>query len=275
MIYRAAVLDVFDLAPYARLRSVAVLRDLIRKWWKLELFFVDAAGEPLAPPGSVLPGAEVPRPIPRDNDFCRLSLHAPAGARRCAESLRVTLDKLRQSGRAERVLCHECHLGFDVVACSLWLDGELAGLLAVSGFTHEPWTAFGEAQLLRKVREVAPAAGSGTDLERALRRLPFLSKVEVEQLEDLLQLCAAEIEEFHEERRRAAAAAQAAVEASAEAEAEAAEGPGLLREALESLERDLIQKGLLRTGGNKSQLARELGISRSNLMAKVDRYRLE
>jgi transcriptional regulator with PAS, ATPase and Fis domain len=50
---------------------------------------------------------------------------------------------------------------------------------------------------------------------------------------------------------------------------------GTLKEAVESLERDLIQQGLIRTHWNKSQLAKELGISRSNLIAKVERYGLE
>lgn len=196
-----------DLRPYAHLHSVAVVRDLIRKWWKLELFLVDGEGVPVAPPGSLPSGVEAPRPMARDNAFCRLVLHTPAGARRCAESLRVTLDRLRAAGRAERCLVHECHLGFDVVACALWLSGEVQGLVAVSGLIHEPLSAFGEAQLLRKVREVAPAAGSGTDLERSLRRLPFLSLGEVEQLCDLLQLCAEEIQAHHEEQARRAALA--------------------------------------------------------------------
>ncbi|MCS6914858.1 MAG: sigma 54-interacting transcriptional regulator [Myxococcales bacterium] len=193
-----------DIRPYARLHSVAVVRDLIRKWWKLELFLVDGEGVPVAPPGSLAAGVEAPRPMARDNAFCRLVLHAPAGARRCAESLRVTLERVRAAGRAERWLVHECHLGFDVVACALWLSGQVEGLVAVSGLIHEPLSAFGEAQLLRKVREVAPAAGSGTDLERSLRRLPLLSLGEVEQLGDLLQLCAEEIQAHHEEQMRRA-----------------------------------------------------------------------
>src|SRR5262249_52459782 len=51
--------------------------------------------------------------------------------------------------------------------------------------------------------------------------------------------------------------------------------PGTLKDAVETLERDLIHHGLIRTHWNKSQLAKELGISRSNLIAKVERYGLE
>ncbi len=252
-----------DLSPYLKLHAVSVLRDLVRKWWRLELFLVDATGEPVGP-----------RPITRDNDFCRLSLHAPLGARRCADSLRVTLDRLREAGRGCKNAVHECHLGFDIPASALWLDGQVAGYVAVSGSVHEGFTAYGEAQLLRKVREVAPAAGQGTDLERALRRVPFLARGEMEQIEDLLHLCADEIQAHHEARRRDPAP-QGPAGPDAPPDEGTIKGDGTLRAALDALERELIEKGLKRTGGNKSQLARDLGISRSNLQTKVDRYGLE
>ena len=48
-----------------------------------------------------------------------------------------------------------------------------------------------------------------------------------------------------------------------------------LKDAVEQLERNLIHQGLIRTHWNKSQLAKELGISRSNLIMKVERYGLD
>jgi len=47
-----------------------------------------------------------------------------------------------------------------------------------------------------------------------------------------------------------------------------------LKDAVEILEKELIHEGLVRTGWNKSLLARQLGISRSNLLAKIDKYGL-
>ena len=49
---------------------------------------------------------------------------------------------------------------------------------------------------------------------------------------------------------------------------------GRLHHAVEQLEREMIYQGLVRTGGNRSQLARELGISRSNLILKIEKYEL-
>ncbi len=58
-------------------------------------------------------------------------------------------------------------------------------------------------------------------------------------------------------------------------EGPAAERNGALKEALEGLEREMILGALKRTGGNKSEAARQLGISRSNLIAKAQSFGLE
>jgi transcriptional regulator with PAS, ATPase and Fis domain len=50
---------------------------------------------------------------------------------------------------------------------------------------------------------------------------------------------------------------------------------GRLKDALESVEKDMIAEGLNRTNGNKTRLAKELGISRANLIMKVQKYNLE
>jgi len=50
---------------------------------------------------------------------------------------------------------------------------------------------------------------------------------------------------------------------------------GNLNEAVELLEREMISRGLQRTHHNKSRLARELGISRSNLILKIARFGLD
>ena len=47
---------------------------------------------------------------------------------------------------------------------------------------------------------------------------------------------------------------------------------GKLRDALEVVEREMIHEGLQRTNWNKTRLAKELGISRANLIMKVQKY---
>ena len=54
-----------------------------------------------------------------------------------------------------------------------------------------------------------------------------------------------------------------------------ATGLATLADALETVESELILQGLIRTHWNKSQLAKELGISRSYLIQKCAQYGLE
>lgn len=50
---------------------------------------------------------------------------------------------------------------------------------------------------------------------------------------------------------------------------------GKLKDAIESLERDLISDGLKNNNWNKSKLAKSLGISRASLISKVEKYGLD
>ncbi len=64
-------------------------------------------------------------------------------------------------------------------------------------------------------------------------------------------------------------------EASGEKATAAASGSGTLAEAVEALEEAIIRRGLERTAGNRTQLAKELGISRTTLGERLKRYGLE
>jgi two-component system, NtrC family, response regulator HupR/HoxA len=55
----------------------------------------------------------------------------------------------------------------------------------------------------------------------------------------------------------------------------AVRGEGSLSEAVEALEREIISEGLTRTGGNRTRLAKELGISRTTLGERLKRYGFE
>ncbi|MBX3250689.1 MAG: sigma 54-interacting transcriptional regulator [Myxococcales bacterium] len=63
--------------------------------------------------------------------------------------------------------------------------------------------------------------------------------------------------------------------AGGHAVAAAARGEGTLADAVEALERELIAQGLDRTDGNRTRLAKELGISRTTLGERLKRYGLE
>src|SRR3954469_9543295 len=170
-----------NLRPYEKLHTIQMLKEVIRKWWRGELAFADGKGY-------VLDHAEG-KVIPPNNDFCRLALFSKEGFRRCNESVKVTRDKLRATSpggtrAGRRCVVHECHLGFDVIACPIVLDGDFAGFLFVGGSVHDALSPQSTELLMRKIREVAgtAAGGIGTDLHKAASRIPKMSEEEIEQL---------------------------------------------------------------------------------------------
>ena len=180
-----------DLRPYAQLHTVQVLKDLIRRWYGVELAFADARGW-------VMDHAEG-QVIPPGNDFCRLSLFSREGFRRCNESVKEVVVKLRAPGRARRTVVHPCHLGFDVVAAPLVLDGDLAGFVFVGGGVHADVPAERRAELVQEMREIVPI----DEVDRQPPSvIPRLGDGDLEHLQDLLELAAREVEAHHAERRR-------------------------------------------------------------------------
>jgi ligand-binding sensor protein len=173
-----------------------MLKEVIRKWWRVELAFADGKGY-------VLDHAEG-KVIPPNNDFCRLALFSKEGFRRCNESVKVTRDKLRGSAprAGRRCVVHECHLGFDVIACPIVLDGDFAGFLFVGGSVHEALSPQSTELLMRKIREVAQGGGNGTDLHKAVGKIPQMTEEEIDQLCDLLEFGADEIQNYHGELKR-------------------------------------------------------------------------
>ncbi|MBI5160557.1 MAG: sigma 54-interacting transcriptional regulator [Micrococcales bacterium] len=121
------------------------------------------------------------------------------------------------------------------------------------------------AQPLRLSRAVQQALedyhwpGNVRELENEIERLVVLGSGEDEIDVDLLS---PRLQEIAREARPSQSPAPRQVAGSS------------LRQALEDLERQILREGLERTNGNKSQLAKELGISRSNLIAKVQQYGL-
>ena len=183
LLYSRAVVD---LRRFRDLPTVALIRDVLRRWWGLELAFADAKGY-------VLDHADG-KIFPSQNELCRLALFSKEGFRRCNESVKVVKDHLR-AGRASgpgeppTSYVHACHLGFDVVAAPLWFAGELAGFVFTGGSVRAELPPIGRAELLRKVREFAEL---GADAERSVSELPILPELELERLRDLIAAAATE-----------------------------------------------------------------------------------
>ncbi len=127
---------------------------------------------------------------------------------------------------------------------------------------------------LQKNHEANPDVPKKTLAKRALEKLydyPFPGNVRELQNEiERLIVLSGEDSKLQAEHLSAKIS-----ETADKAKVQGARLHGKLKDALEELERDMIQEGLRRTGWNKSKLAKELGISRAGLIMKVEKYDLD
>jgi transcriptional regulator with GAF, ATPase, and Fis domain len=192
---------VVDLRQFNELPTVRAIRDLVRRWWGLELAFADEKGY-------VLDHADG-KIVPSDNEFCRQALFSKEGFRRCNDSVKLVRDRLR-GGKRRNVVVHQCHLGFDVVAAPIELDGRMVGFLFTGGSLHDDPSPAARQELLFKVREMTGAdRADGKALEDSLPAVPRMSQVELEHLCDLVDLAAQDVMEQYRERSRRSQAGEA------------------------------------------------------------------
>src|SRR5215470_7602216 len=147
-----SALFMIDLRPYAKLHSVVLLKDIIRRWWGVELAIADARGYVLDhADGKIVPPA---------NDLCRAALFSKEGFRRCNESVKLAGVRLKsaidRTPRGRLAVVHECHLGFDIIAAPIVLEGEIAGFLFVGGAVRQPMSTTALAAVTAKVKELSP-----------------------------------------------------------------------------------------------------------------------
>ena len=180
-----------DFERYQNLHTIIMLRDVIRKWWRMELGFADKQG-------TVLDWAKG-NIVPPPNDFCRLSLFSKEGFRRCTTSVRVLHEKFKASKKLRRAQFHECHLGFTIVGAPLYINGEYEGMLFVEGFIRQELSSHDQETTKAKTRELNNGA---TDLERAIERILLMQVPEVEKLSDLLEFGGNEIANYEAELTR-------------------------------------------------------------------------
>jgi transcriptional regulator with GAF, ATPase, and Fis domain len=188
---------VVDLRPFRSLHSIVLIRELLRRWWGLELAFADAKGY-------VLDHADG-KIFPSQNEFCRLALFSKEGFRRCNESVKAVGTHLKagrgggseawgpgqHEGGAAHTFVHQCHLGFDVVGAPIWAGDELVGFLFTGGSWKQEAPAALRNDLVRRVREFAEI-DSDAAVEHAAA-VPRLGEAELERLRDLIGYGAGEV----------------------------------------------------------------------------------
>ena len=168
-----------DPRPILGLRAVRMLRELARKWWRLEIGLADAAGRVLEDSWGPVP--------PGGNDFCRAVQGAAKGRKRCTKSVREVQTQLRRNQLASGVVVHTCHLGLSMVACPIRTQDAERGLLFACGFSVRDLSRTRVGRLRGGAQDLV---GKRFSLDG--ERVPVLTREELARLSDLLKYCAEE-----------------------------------------------------------------------------------
>ncbi|NOK05884.1 MULTISPECIES: sigma 54-interacting transcriptional regulator [Myxococcus] len=171
-----------DYGKHLNLHTIIMLRDVIRKWWQVELAFADRHG--------VVHEWQRGEVSPPPNAFCRAALTSKEGLRRCGQSVRVLNEKFKANKKVRRSLIHDCHLNFSIVGAPLYIANEYEGFLFVEGFARQPLDAREADVLKSKVRQFAP---QHVALDGWSEQVPVLDGAELSKLSDLLECAANEI----------------------------------------------------------------------------------
>lgn len=168
---------------YLTLRSVSMLRDLVRKWWRVEVGIADSNGRILAEAWDLVPAG--------GNDFCRAMRNCRRGAGQCARSIREIHSRLKRNPREKTPLLHTCHMGLSMIASPIRSQGTGNGLLFTCGFSSRE---LGRTRIARLRGSVQELCGKKTDF--AGDRVPVITREDLTRLGDLLEYCADEAAAF-------------------------------------------------------------------------------
>jgi len=181
-----------DPRSYFGLHTVSMLREVIRKWWQVDIGLADAAGR-LSDHSW---GGPEPVP-PAGNDFCRQMLNSKAGRRRCLSSVREIHRLLRPGTRTRGRLLHSCHLGLQMAAAPVYAHGRYRGFVFACGFSSRELSRTRITRLRGAVLDILP------DKEvLSGERVPVLGREDIERLKDLLAYGAGEMAAFEDELAR-------------------------------------------------------------------------
>lgn len=188
---------------YLGLHTVTMLRDLIRKWWQVDIGFADASGRLLDATWGAA-GTDAADSV--GNDFCRALLAHPEGRRRCLASVREIHRRLRREPELRGPLTHSCHLGLQMAAGPVHGRDRYRGFVFACGYSSRELSRTRIGRLRGTVHDILGRRGA---LEGD--RVPVLGREDTERMKDLLAYGAREMAAFeHELARREASEVQPA-----------------------------------------------------------------
>jgi DNA-binding NtrC family response regulator len=158
------------------------IQEMVRRWWGLDIGLAYADGYVADHARGVV--------VPPDNPYCRASMTAVEGFRRCNHSIEEAVRAISASlpPRAKALRVETCHLGFPMLMVPIVREGRLLGVLFTGGFVLED-----EAAKRREtVTAEARLLGLGVP-EGAVWQIPALSRERYLKMCEILELVAEQL----------------------------------------------------------------------------------
>jgi len=160
---------------FDKLHVVKRLREVIGKWWHIQINFTDAKGFLRG-----VPDGKFFNPL---NPLSQAITADDKGFADCVhEARKTTVDAMH----AKNPRVFRCKSGFSAVSVPIQVDGEYLGCVFGDGFIVKETAGEQKARITNYIERLLPEASS--DLKQYIDKLPVLNEQEVEYLTELITL---------------------------------------------------------------------------------------
>ena len=169
----------FNWDDFDQLLVVKRLRQVISKWWKIQLNFTDEKGYLRG-----VPKGKFFQPI---NPACKLITSTQKGFKGCMSTVAETKETAKVSKKEKESYCHA---GFTTISLPVWDKKNFLGFIFADGFiTKETY----KEQKEKIKKHLRSHISSTTQIQEMIEKIPVLSKNEIKHLTQMIQVIIEEI----------------------------------------------------------------------------------
>ena len=151
------------------------MREIIRRWWKIDAIYIDKENQPIFMSGQ-------PEEVP--NRVCAACLSDPSLRSRCLDSMAQALQETQRPGFTKNTVNHSCHLGMANMMVPIQISDHPGGMIYTTGFFNGALTPAEEQAFLDRGSAMAPELGERDNLNS----IPILTRDRRDHLADILSL---------------------------------------------------------------------------------------
>ena len=167
---------------FDKLHVIRMLRELVGKWWKIQINFTDEKG--------FVKGVPEGRFFNPGNRLCQMITREKKGFQGCIGTVRKTT--VDASGIV-RPRLSRCHAGFSTLAFPIQIEGRYLGCVFGDGFIISETEAEQKVMIRNYLRTQFADFAETEEARKYLKELPVLSSKDLEYLGELIRIVVDEI----------------------------------------------------------------------------------